>query len=425
MVTNNSANIQTAGLVKYNGTGTFTGVTTTIHDVLVGAASNGITSVAPPAGTGIPLISNGAAVDPSFGVAEVPGGGTGNDNLVNHSILIGKGVAAVGVLAPGNDGALVQCINATSDPAYTTAGYPATAGTSGNVITSNGTNFVSIAPAAGTKVTTYLASGSWTIDSSSKYVEMFGWGGGGGGASGRSGVSASAAGGGGGGAGGFVYAKFLSTDLTSSPYTVTIGAGASGGALANGNPVSGNNGNNGGTTSVGTVLVAVGGLAGNGGGTSSGLPGAGGLGYNLITLVTPPNAGGGTTTNGSAPTAQVYGWASGGGGGAGYTAATPRTGGAGGNITNQAGTVLVTGGLSGANTGGNGGNGNSPTGLPLIIGGSGGGGGGMDGVTTAGNGGNGAVPGGGGGGGAANLSLNNSGAGGNGADGKVVIIEYF
>ena len=46
MVTNNAANIASAGLVRYDGAGTFTGVTVTQHSVLIGGASNGITSLA-------------------------------------------------------------------------------------------------------------------------------------------------------------------------------------------------------------------------------------------------------------------------------------------------------------------------------------------------------------------------------------------
>ena len=46
MATNNAVNISAAGLVKYDGAGTFTGVTVTQHKVLIGGASNGITSLA-------------------------------------------------------------------------------------------------------------------------------------------------------------------------------------------------------------------------------------------------------------------------------------------------------------------------------------------------------------------------------------------
>jgi hypothetical protein len=47
MATNNAVNISSAGLVKYDGAGTFSGVTVTNHSPLVGAASNGITSIGP------------------------------------------------------------------------------------------------------------------------------------------------------------------------------------------------------------------------------------------------------------------------------------------------------------------------------------------------------------------------------------------
>jgi len=46
MATNNAVNISSAGLVKYDGAGTFSGVTVTNHAVLLGASSNGITSLA-------------------------------------------------------------------------------------------------------------------------------------------------------------------------------------------------------------------------------------------------------------------------------------------------------------------------------------------------------------------------------------------
>lgn len=62
MATNNAVNITSAGLVKYDGAGTFTGVTVTNHSVLIGAASNGITSLALTNGQ-LPIGSTGA--DPS------------------------------------------------------------------------------------------------------------------------------------------------------------------------------------------------------------------------------------------------------------------------------------------------------------------------------------------------------------------------
>jgi hypothetical protein len=46
MATGNSINANSAGLARYDGAGTWTGVTVTQHDILIGAASNGITSLA-------------------------------------------------------------------------------------------------------------------------------------------------------------------------------------------------------------------------------------------------------------------------------------------------------------------------------------------------------------------------------------------
>lgn len=62
MATNNAINISAAGLVKYDGAGTFSGVTVTQHATLVGAASNGITSVLQGAGQ---LLIGTTASDPS------------------------------------------------------------------------------------------------------------------------------------------------------------------------------------------------------------------------------------------------------------------------------------------------------------------------------------------------------------------------
>ena len=55
------------GVVTGNGTAAFTASAVTQHDVLVGGASNAITSVAPSATLGFPFISAGTSADPSFG----------------------------------------------------------------------------------------------------------------------------------------------------------------------------------------------------------------------------------------------------------------------------------------------------------------------------------------------------------------------
>lgn len=114
MATSNAINANSAGIVRYNGTGTFDAVTTTNHDVLIGAASNGITNVAPSATSGVPLISQGASSDPAFGTAVVSGGGTGNTTFTPYSVI------AAGTTATG----AFQNVSGL--------------GSSGNVLTSNG-----------------------------------------------------------------------------------------------------------------------------------------------------------------------------------------------------------------------------------------------------------------------------------------------
>lgn len=112
----NDLDITQAGLVKFDGTATFTGVTVTQFDVLVGAASNGISSV-----------------------------------------------------GPGTTGQVLQSGGNAADPAYSTATYPSTAGTSGYVITSDGTNF-NVAPAPGGAATDPVygdgSDGTQTFDGS-------------------------------------------------------------------------------------------------------------------------------------------------------------------------------------------------------------------------------------------------------------------
>lgn len=64
----------------------------TNHNVLVGAGTATITKVAPSAGTGIALVSNGAAADPSFTTVSVAGGGLGVTTVPsNGQIPIGNG----------------------------------------------------------------------------------------------------------------------------------------------------------------------------------------------------------------------------------------------------------------------------------------------------------------------------------------------
>ena len=142
----NALDITSAGLVKFDGTATFSGVTVTQHDVLVGAASNGITSVAPSATTGVALVSQGAAVDPAFGTVVVAGGGTGLTSITAHDLVVGNGTSALNLIAPSaTSGVPLISQGAAADPAFGTAvvaGGGTGAVTLTGVLTGNGTSAI-------------------------------------------------------------------------------------------------------------------------------------------------------------------------------------------------------------------------------------------------------------------------------------------
>lgn len=121
------------GVLIGNGTSAITASTVTQHDVLVGAASNAITSVAPSATSGVPLISQGASSDPAFGTAVVAGGGTGATTLTAHGVLLGEGTSAIVATAVGTNGQILVGASA-ADPGWVTP----TAGT-GLSVTANST----------------------------------------------------------------------------------------------------------------------------------------------------------------------------------------------------------------------------------------------------------------------------------------------
>ena len=79
-------------------------------------------------------MSNGASADPSFGIATVPGGGTGQTSFTAHSVLLGEGASSIASAGPGNAGQILVAAGASADPAFVTP----TAGT-GLSLSSNST----------------------------------------------------------------------------------------------------------------------------------------------------------------------------------------------------------------------------------------------------------------------------------------------
>lgn len=311
----------------------------TNHNVLVGAGTTTITKVAPSATAGVPLVSSGAAADPAFGTAVVPGGGTGNTSMTAYAVVCG------GTTSTAN----LQSV--------------ASVGTSGQILTSNGAGalptFQAPATFSSINVQVFTSSGTYTPTSGMKYcvIECLGGGGGGGGAA-ITAANEFATGGGGGGGG---YARVAASAATiGASKTVTIGSGGAGGTGAA-------QGSTGGTTSLGTLCVATGGtggsfvspinsalstcIGGNGGiGTTGSVMAAGGCGAagfgSSVTQGTIGGAGGssvyggGGQATGSANTPGIIGQNYG-GGGSGASAVnnngSNRTGGAG-----TSGLVIVT-----------------------------------------------------------------------------------
>jgi hypothetical protein len=307
-ITGNSGGAQSPSSGNFNiiGTGSITSVGTantetvqltglTNHNLLIGAGTATITKVAPSATSGIPVISQGAASDPTFGTAVVAGGGTGQVTLTNHGVLVGAGTTAITQLSAGTAGQVLQSGGASADPAYSTATYPSTAGTSGNVLTSNGTNWISQTPSAVSnafnqivvQVFTTPGANTYTPTAGMKYcvVECVGGGGGGGGSrSASAGVSSAGSGGGG---GGYSRTVFTAADIGSSQ-TATVGSGGAGGNT------SGSTGGTGGTSSLGSLISSSGGSGGQGGAVAAnavtGTGGAGGVGSGQLSIKGSPGS---------------------------------------------------------------------------------------------------------------------------------------
>lgn len=113
-------------------TSQLTGLTN--HNVLIGAGTATITNVAPSATSGVPLISQGASADPTFGTAVVAGGGTGAVSFTTHSLILGQGTSAMTALGAATNGQ-IPVGSTGADPVLATI----TAGTNTSVTNGAGT----------------------------------------------------------------------------------------------------------------------------------------------------------------------------------------------------------------------------------------------------------------------------------------------
>lgn len=144
MALGNSINADSVGITTINASGVWSGSVVSQYYTVIGNTNNTITSVAPSATSGVPLISQGSSANPAYGTAVVAGGGTGLVTTTAYGVICG-GTTATGNFqnaGAGTSGQLLQSGGASALPAYTTATYPGTAGTSGTLLISNGTNIV-------------------------------------------------------------------------------------------------------------------------------------------------------------------------------------------------------------------------------------------------------------------------------------------
>lgn len=83
------------------------------------------------------LIGTGVTASPTFAPI-----GT-SSSLTNHGVIIGGGSGAFTATSTGAAGQILQSSGPGANPVYTTATYPSTSGASGNILTSDGTNWIS------------------------------------------------------------------------------------------------------------------------------------------------------------------------------------------------------------------------------------------------------------------------------------------
>jgi len=207
----------------------------------------------------------------------VANGGTGAATLAANAVLLGNGTSALQTVA---------------------------ASTLGNVLTSNGTTWVSQASSGGTPVVTiYSAPATWTKSPTLKAVKVFMVAAGGSGGSGTTNPALSSILGGPGGNGGILQG-FAQASAIPGPLSITVGSSNAGGT--NGTPGTPSNpGVTGGTSSFGTVFSTTGGGAGTGqSGPTPGVAGAPGGSY---TITTTPTTSSLELTSPTATPVQAYG----------------------------------------------------------------------------------------------------------------------
>lgn len=107
MATGNAINANSTGLVRYDGAGTFSGVTVTNHSPLIGAAANGITSLGPLTNGQLVIGNTGndptaATLSAGTGVSISNGAGTITVNAVGAGLTWTTVTGATQTMAVNN-----------------------------------------------------------------------------------------------------------------------------------------------------------------------------------------------------------------------------------------------------------------------------------------------------------------------------------
>jgi hypothetical protein len=243
--------------------------TLTAHGVLIGEGTSAITPTA--VGTTGQVLTGVTGADPvwaSPAASSISITGNSGGALTGNAFTFTGGTTGLtfagagttetlgGTLAIANGGTNATSMATTDGVVYYdgTRLVTTAVGTATNVLTSNGAGvaptFQAIAASGGTVSTKFTASGTWTINASTKWVDIYIWSGGAGGGSGRRGTSAASSGGGGGAGGCFCYMRAPAQAFNAAGETVTIGAGGTGGAAQ---ASAGTNGNPGGNINISSV----------------------------------------------------------------------------------------------------------------------------------------------------------------------------
>lgn len=276
------------------------------------------------------------------------------------------------------------------------------------------------------RIETFAANGTFTKQASDEIYDIYLLGGGASGQAGaRQAPGVAAPGGAGGAPGAFVHVLIPASQLPSSSYSVTIGAGGTGPNA----PADNSNGvvnATGGYTSLGP-FTAYGGRSGTAATTSAGGT-AYAQTYSFPQLAIKGGAGGfngaGLSATDEGDLVNYHGYpAAGGGGGGAISAADVAYAGSQGQQPSYYNTTYRPGFGTGGAVDTNGGNGSDPSDFTQCIGGGAGGGAGASLSGVAPNGGNGGR-GAGGGGGPGTRNGQTGGKAGNGGDGYAVVFVY-